>query len=145
MNIVARLKMAAVESVQRVYTTTVLEQAILINETKPEFDGDYTLVTFALSKVLGKKPDDIALALGIDMEAHYDWIVAHGVVKGFLNLTISPAYFVDYLIKGHREGEQSTSTAKKVMVEFSSPNTNKPLHFGHLRNNFLGDSVSRIL
>lgn len=145
MNIVARLKMAAVESVQRVYATTVLEQAILINETKPEFDGDYTLVTFALSKVLGKKPDDIASALGIDMEAHYDWIVAHGVVKGFLNLTISPAYFVDYLIKGHREGEQATSTAKKVMVEFSSPNTNKPLHFGHLRNNFLGDSVSRIL
>lgn len=145
MNIVARLKMAAVESVQRVYATTVLEQAILINETKPEFEGDYTLVTFALSKVLGKKPDDIAAALGIDMVAHYNWIEAHSVVKGFLNLTVSSGYYIDFLAKARGEGEQAGSTSKKVMVEFSSPNTNKPLHFGHLRNNFLGDSVSKIL
>lgn len=146
MNIVARLKMAAVESVQRVYATTVLEQAILINETKPEFEGDYTLVTFALSKVLGKKPDDIAEALGLDMVAHYDWIVAHGVVKGFLNLTIAPAYYMAFLADVEPlVGEHAGFRGKKVMVEFSSPNTNKPLHFGHLRNNFLGDSVSKIL
>jgi arginyl-tRNA synthetase len=146
MNIVARLKREAVASVQRVYTTTVPDKAVLINETNAEFEGDFTLVTFALSKVLGKKPDDIATALGTDMVAHSEWIQSFSVVKGFLNFTIAPDYYVTYLrLALPKTFAEHDATGKMVMVEFSSPNTNKPLHFGHLRNNFLGDSMSRIL
>lgn len=147
MNIVARLRLAAIEAVKRVYAVEVSEQAVLINETKPEFEGDFTIVTFALSKALGERPDEIAQALGTDLVAHNTWISAFGIVKGFLNLVIDTAYFVGYLSAEAKNTErgQLANTGKKVMVEFSSPNTNKPLHFGHLRNNFLGDSVSRIL
>lgn len=146
MNIVARLKREAVASVQRVYTTTVPEKTVLINETNPEFEGDFTLVTFALSKVLGKKPDEIATALGTDMVTHTEWIQSFSVVKGFLNFIITPEYYVTYLRDALPKAiAKPIATGKKVMVEFSSPNTNKPLHFGHLRNNFLGDSMSRIL
>lgn len=147
MNIVALLRLAAIHSVKRVYAVDVQEQAILINETKPEFEGDFTIVTFALSKALGKRPDEIAQALGEDLVAKTAWISAFGIVKGFLNLVIDSTYFVNYLhaeVNNAQRG-QLPDTGKSVMVEFSSPNTNKPLHFGHLRNNFLGDSVSRIL
>jgi arginyl-tRNA synthetase len=122
--------------------------AFQVNETKPEFEGDYTVVLFALVKSLRKSPDQLGQELGADLVAvHPEFYTAFNVIKGFLNLTVADAFWLDVLTDGYPDvnyGKHKPS-GRKVMVEYSSPNTNKPLHLGHLRNNFLGWSIAEIL
>lgn len=116
--------------------------------TKPEFEGDYTVVIFSLVKALGISPNALAHVLGEKLASKRPEVYAsHALVKGFLNLTIRDAWWISVLNQGYRLPTFgfAPSSGKKVMVEYSSPNTNKPLHLGHLRNNFLGWSIAAIL
>lgn len=119
-----------------------------VNLTRPEFEGDYTVVIFSLVKKLRMAPDALAHSLGDRLtQDHPDRYAAHALVKGFLNLVIRDTWWTSALATGYanpRHG-MATPTGRKVMVEYSSPNTNKPLHLGHLRNNFLGWSIAEIL
>ena len=115
--------------------------------TKKEFEGDITIVIFPFVKLLKQNPKDIAEKLGSYLEKQ-DYVVKYNVVSGFLNLVISDEYYLDFFesIKSNEKYGFITPTANNaVMVEYSSPNTNKPLHLGHIRNNLLGYSVSEIL
>ena len=119
-----------------------------INQTKPEFEGDYTVVVFALVKKLRKSPDGLATELGGYMVAQRPEVFsAYNVIKGFLNLTVADTYWTDLLQASSDNPRYGAHAPKgeRVMVEYSSPNTNKPLHLGHLRNNFLGWSTAEIL
>lgn len=125
----------------------VEEQAILLQPTKKDFEGFYTFVTFPYTKSLRKPPIEIGNALGQYLLDNSGVVSSFNVVQGFLNLSITESAWVEALntlALDERFGF-SPANGQSVMVEFSSPNTNKPLHLGHLRNDFLGDSVSRIL
>lgn len=147
MQLIQNLKQATADAIQAIYQVQIKSEQVLVNATKPEIEGDYTIVLFAFVKQLGKSPDELGNALGEAVMAKMPGtITAFNIVKGFLNFTISDQFWLDYL--------QSTDTSKlvtptenpkKIMVEYSSPNTNKPLHLGHLRNNFLGWSIAEIL
>jgi len=117
--------------------------------TKKEFKGDITLVIFPLVKVLKISLDDIGEKIGSHLEYFSDYVVKFNLVKGFLNLTISDQYFINELYRIDQIENYGFNTKKSdselIIVEFSSPNTNKPLHLGHIRNNILGYSVSKIL
>ena len=117
--------------------------------TKKEFKGDITLVIFSLVKVLKISLDDIGEKIGSHLEYFSDYVVKFNLVKGFLNLTISDQYFINELYRIDQIENYGFNTKKSdselIIVEFSSPNTNKPLHLGHIRNNLLGHSVSKIL
>ena len=115
--------------------------------TRKEFEGDYTLVTFPLLKISRCAPDATGNAIGGWLVEHVPEIAAFNSVKGFLNLSFSSVYWNETLadIASQADFGQLPPTGRRVMVEFSSPNTNKPLHLGHIRNNLLGDSVSRLL
>lgn len=147
MNIVNTIKSSIQKAVEVLYQKNIATDELQINETKPEFSGDYTLVTFALTKLLQKKPDEIAHEIGTYLVGSDSLFTHFEVIKGFLNLTIQDRYYIDFLSASYNNGEygETKSTAEKIMVEYSSPNTNKPLHFGHLRNIFLGHAVSAIL
>ncbi|HOZ52924.1 MAG TPA: arginine--tRNA ligase, partial [Chitinophagaceae bacterium] len=147
MNLVEEIKNAIQESIEAIYQKAVSNDALLINETKAEFEGDFTLVTFSLSKLLGKKPDEIADELGKELVDKFDLFTSYNVIKGFLNLTINHQFYISFLNDNWHNNEFGLlpSNHIKVMVEYSSPNTNKPLHFGHLRNIFLGASIANIL
>ena len=129
------------------YGKEVSEDKIVFQPTKKEFEGDYTIVVFPLAKVAGKAPDAIAAEIGDDLVAE-GLAVQYNVVKGFLNLVVDRVHFVRLLneIDSHRQYGFVKANEKSplMMIEFSSPNTNKPLHLGHIRNNLLGDSISRI-
>jgi len=119
-----------------------------INQTKPEFEGDYTIVLFALVKSLKLSPDEIGQSLGDYLVKNSDgFINGYNIIKGFLNLVIADAFWTNLLGReyANRQFGIAPRNGKKVMVEYSSPNTNKPLHLGHLRNNFLGRSTAEIL
>ena len=128
------------------YGKEVSEDKIVFQPTKKEFEGDYTIVVFPLAKVAGKAPDAIAAEIGDELVAE-GLAVRYNVVKGFLNLVVDRGYFVRLLneIDSHRQYGFVKANEKSplMMIEFSSPNTNKPLHLGHIRNNLLGDSISR--
>src|SRR5690606_3291758 len=108
--------------------------------TRKEFEGDYTVVTFPFTKIAGKKPDDIANELGEYMLEHVDDISAFNVVKGFLNLSISDTFWKKFLLKiaDNQDFGKQPKNGRRVMIEYCSPNTNKPLHLGHVRNILLG-------
>jgi arginyl-tRNA synthetase len=120
-----------------------------IQPTKPQFEGDLTLVVFSLLKSVPKKPADLAAELGDYLVEKVTAVEAYNVVQGFLNLQISASYYVDFLKRIQQDVDfgfsASTTSSPKVLVEYSSPNTNKPLHLGHIRNNLLGASVAKIL
>lgn len=122
-------------------TTTIGFQS-----TRPGFEGDVTINVFPFLKVSGKGPEQTAQGIGDYLQGALPIVERFNVVKGFLNIVIADSYWLEFL-KEAGEGDilQFPSTGQQVMVEYSSPNTNKPLHLGHLRNNFLGHSVSRIL
>ena len=119
-----------------------------VNRTRPEFEGDYTVVLFSLVKSLRKSPEELANSIGGSLtSSHPGTYSAHALVKGFLNLSVADGRWLSMLDRGYDDvcfgkGEMR---GRKVMVEYSSPNTNKPLHLGHLRNNFLGWSIAEIL
>ena len=119
-----------------------------VNRTRPEFEGDYTVVIFALVKALGKPPSEVAKSIGDRLiERHPETYASHGLVKGFLNLVITDTHWLGLLKTGYDDVcfGKGQMRGRRVMVEYSSPNTNKPLHLGHLRNNFLGWSIAEIL
>ncbi|RYY90069.1 MAG: arginine--tRNA ligase [Chitinophagaceae bacterium] len=143
MSLVARVKEVSAAAINALYGANVLAGEVLINETKPEFEGDYTVVLFALVKSLRKSPEALGQELGARLvELHPDLFTGFNVIKGFLNLTLTDAVLMDFL---QQPVFAEAMAGRKVMVEYSSPNTNKPLHLGHLRNNFLGWSVAEIL
>ena len=146
MHLVDQLKKAASEALFSLYQVSVPPSAILVNATKPEFEGNYTVVLFAFVKELKLSPDALGEALGNHLvHTHPHLFTAHNTIKGFLNLTIADAFWHGF-IHNETAGQITTApTGKTVMVEYSSPNTNKPLHLGHLRNNFLGWSIAAIL
>ncbi|HKC35292.1 MAG TPA: arginine--tRNA ligase [Chitinophagaceae bacterium] len=148
MNIAAQIRKASKDTLKELYSLIVDENDIQINETKPEFEGDYTLVLFSFIKQLKKSPEQLGKEIGDHLVKNNPGLFsAYNVIKGFLNLTVKDDYWIGFLQKNHADGNfgKNNSTGKKVMVEYSSPNTNKPLHLGHLRNNFLGWSVAEIL
>ena len=148
MSIVKQIQSAVINALSTSYHIPFTEKDFQINQTKPEFEGDYTIVLFSLVKSLKKSPDEIGTELGktlINNNPHL--FTSFNIIKGFLNLVVDDQYWIALLQKNHNDicyGKHALN-GKKVMVEYSSPNTNKPLHLGHLRNNFLGWSVAEIL
>ena len=137
----------ASEAIQALYGAAVPAETLQVAVTRKEFEGDYTLVTFPLLKITHSAPDATGNAIGQWLVANVPEIAAYNSVKGFLNLSFSPVYWDETLseIAADSAFGALPATGKRIMVEFSSPNTNKPLHLGHIRNNLLGDSVSRLL
>ena len=121
--------------------------SLQVQVTRKEFEGDFTLVVFALLRLSHSSPEDTGRAIGDWLTANVPEIAGYNCVKGFLNLNLSPLYWNTLFTSIASDPSFGTfpSTGKRVMVEFSSPNTNKPLHLGHIRNNLLGDSVSNVL
>ena len=121
---------------------------IELQPTKKEFKGDYTFVVFPLAKELKKNPKEIAEKLGKNLLKNYDFIKDFNVIGGFLNLNLKDEYFIEFIKQNYNQEnfgiQQPDPHRKKLMVEYSSPNTNKPLHLGHIRNNLLGYSISKI-
>ncbi len=122
--------------------------SILVQKTRKEFKGDFTVVVFPFTKLLRKPPEGIGKLLGEALVEKLEDIESYNVIKGFLNLNLKVDYWLDFFIEHHSDvyfGYSEPKEERPVVVEFSSPNTNKPLHLGHIRNNLLGDSVSRVL
>ena len=142
------IQSATIKSLEELFSRPFSTKDFQINETKPEFEGDYTIVIFALVKTLKKSPEVIGKELGEHLLKNCpDFFSGYNVIKGFLNLEIADGKLVTLLQKNYNDvcfGKKPLNH-KKIMVEYSSPNTNKPLHLGHLRNNFLGWSVAEIL
>ena len=116
-----------------------------VQQNKSEFEGDFTIVTFPLVKVLKKSPNHIAMELGDALSTQSNFVESYNVVKGFLNLSINNEAFVQNFKEIKTQFDVKEDKNQTVMVEYSSPNTNKPLHLGHIRNNLLGFSVAQIL
>lgn len=147
MGIVAAIQSAVHQQIRTLYQTDFPASSVLVNETKPEFEGDYTVVLFALVKPLKKSPEALGQELGAALvSAHPELFSSFNVIKGFLNLTIAEAWWLQFLDQHANNAGfgYHPANGQKVMVEYSSPNTNKPLHLGHLRNNFLGWSIAEI-
>lgn len=147
MSIVWTIKEATAKAIEALYGQAVAATEITVSGTKPEFVGDYTVVLFSFVKSLRTSPDALGQALGTYLvENNKKLFIGFNLIKGFLNLTVTDQFFITFLQQQHNgEPILKTGTSQKVMVEYSSPNTNKPLHLGHLRNNFLGWSVAEIL
>ena len=119
--------------------------ALEVQKTNPDHEGDFTIVTFPLVKILKKSPDLIAMELGDALSTQTDFVGSYNVVKGFLNLKIKNSFFLSNFNSVKENFDKIEDKNQTVMVEYSSPNTNKPLHLGHIRNNLLGFSVAQIL
>jgi arginyl-tRNA synthetase len=147
MDFLTALKSRFIEGVAACFDLQMEEVDVLLNETRKEFKGDYTFVIFSLVKTLKKSPVDIGNQLGTWFLANEPMIISHETVQGFLNVTLADTFWLKILedIRGAENFGYAPHNGKKVLVEFSSPNTNKPLHLGHIRNILLGWSCSRIL
>lgn len=147
MSLINIIKLRTKEAIETLYNISIDESAITVNVTKPEFEGDYTIVLFALLKSLKKSPDALGNELGKYLVDNNPYIFqSYNIIKGFLNLVIADNYWINFLSDNYSNaafGKQQISH-KKIMVEYSSPNTNKPLHLGHLRNIFLGWSAAEL-
>lgn len=144
----AKITNALLNGSNELFSCEIDSKNIQIQKTRKEFTGDYTLVTFPFAKLMKLSPDAAAEKIGIFLCDKITEIKDFNVVKGFLNLELSSDYWLDTLKSistNENFGFATKPTGKTIMVEFSSPNTNKPLHLGHLRNNFLGYSVAQIL
>ena len=142
----AQLVPALQAAFQQLFNASIDAKQFSFQPTRPEFEGDVTINVFPFLKLTGKGPEQTATAIGEHLKANLSIVERFNVVKGFLNIVITDSYWLDFLKEaGETDILQFPSNGKKVMVEYASPNTNKPLHLGHLRNIFLGYSVSRIL
>ncbi|MCB9169127.1 MAG: arginine--tRNA ligase [Flavobacteriales bacterium] len=142
----ARLVPAIVEAFRSLFGAALPQDRLAFQTTRPEFEGDVTINVFPFLKLSGKGPEQTAEAVGSHLQEHVVEVERFNVIKGFLNLVITEDYWSDFLVEAAQTDILTfPPTGREVMVEYSSPNTNKPLHLGHLRNNFLGHSVSRIL
>ncbi len=148
MSLVSEIKEATAKALEDIFKLPAFADDVLVNITKPEFEGDYTVVLFSYIKRFKASPEVLGQQIGSYLtENNGSLFTAFNVIKGFLNLTIADHYFTDFLAanKDVHTLIKPAASSIKVMVEYSSPNTNKPLHLGHLRNNFLGWSVAEIL
>jgi arginyl-tRNA synthetase len=142
------IKPIVAKALKELYRQDFSENDLTVSITKPEFEGDYTIVLFSFVKQLKKSPEDIGRELGEQLLRNESpFIRSYNVIKGFLNLTIEDPFWTEFLHINHAVAKFGflSPNHRNVMVEYSSPNTNKPLHLGHLRNNFLGWSVAEIL
>lgn len=148
MSVVTRIKEVTAAAIHQLYQVELAPQEVLVNATKPEFEGDYTVVLFAFVKQLKKSPDALGQELGqYIVTTHPQLFTAYNIIKGFLNITVADSYWLQFVNEQYSNVSfgHAPQNGQKVMVEYSSPNTNKPLHLGHLRNNFLGRSIAEIL
>ena len=149
MNIETGLRNSAIKAIEQLYGQTVTEQTVQFQKTRAGFEGHLTLVVFPFLKISRKRPDETAREIGEWMKANDDAVADYNAVGGFLNLILGPAVWTRLLNSIHTDphyGErQADSQSPLVMIEYSSPNTNKPLHLGHVRNNLLGWSLAQIM
>ena len=149
MKIEQQLQQAAIEAVKALYGADVTAEQITLQKTKKEFEGHLTLVVFPLLKISRKKPADTAAEIGQWLCDNTKLISAYNAVAGFLNLVIAPAQWVALLeeinANEHYGIQHPTDESPLVMIEYSSPNTNKPLHLGHVRNNLLGWALAKVV
>ncbi len=149
MNIETKLRVAVADAIQKLYATAVDSQTIQVGVTRKDQKGDYTVVVFPLLKISKKNPDQTGKELGECIVSALPEVAGFEVVKGFLNLTLSKEYWANILNAAASDADYGFTKAKAdsplVMIEYSSPNTNKPLHLGHIRNNLLGYSLSRLI
>ncbi|MFY0688517.1 MAG: arginine--tRNA ligase [Cyclobacteriaceae bacterium] len=143
----SQLKVALGNAFKAAFDHELSQEQLVFQPTRKDFEGTHTFVTFPYLKLTKKSPEETGKLLGENLIMNTSLIKSYNVVKGFLNLELSENVWLDLLdhVYNQQNIGQLPNNEQKVMVEFSSPNTNKPLHLGHLRNNFLGDSVSRIL
>ncbi len=148
MSVSFELKSITATAIKELYQVDISSENIQVNETKPEFEGDYTVVLFAFVKQLKQSPDAVGNAIGNYLKTHFSNLVKDfNIIKGFLNIVVQGGFWLDFLNENATNTNYGFRPVKqdKVMIEYSSPNTNKPLHLGHLRNNFLGWSIAEIL
>jgi len=148
MSILIKLQKAVVNTLINIYNQPFTDKDFQINQTKPEFKGDYTVVLFSLLKTTKKSPEELGQELGSELIKNEPALFeSFNIIKGFLNIVVADNFWLELVNDHYRDicfGKHAIN-GKKVMVEYSSPNTNKPIHLGHLRNNFLGWSVAEIL
>ena len=149
MKIESQIMSAAIEAVKALYGQDVPEKMVQLQKTRSEFEGNLTLVVFPFVKMALKSPEQTGQELGDYLVAHCEAVSSYNVVKGFLNLVIAPAAWLSMLAdidSDEHYGEKAADAQSPlVMIEYSSPNTNKPLHLGHVRNNLLGWSLAQIM
>ena len=140
MSLVQKIKEAAAQAIETIHKMIITPDDIQVNQTKPEFEGAYTVVLFGLVKQLKQSPDALGQALGEYMVHHNkELFTGYNVIKGFLNLNVADHYLTSFLTAQYNLASPAVikPSNRKVIVEYASPNTNKPLHLGHLRNIFL--------
>ncbi|MBP5365003.1 MAG: arginine--tRNA ligase [Bacteroidales bacterium] len=149
MNIENKLQQAVAEAVEKLYGQAVSPESIQVNVTRKDQNGDYTVVVFPLLKISKKAPDATSAEIGEYIIGNVKEVASYEAVKGFLNLTLSKVYWAEILNAAAADDKygfiEAAPDAPLVMIEYSSPNTNKPLHLGHIRNNLLGFSLSRLI
>mgnify|MGYP006279833889 CR=1 FL=1 len=136
------------KAVENLYQLKISEAEVQIQKTKKEFEGDVTIVVFPFTRAAKKPPQQIGEEVGHFLKEHLDFISTYNVIKGFLNLSVSTAYWTDFLqknLQNEHYGIEEVQQGAPVVIEYSSPNTNKPLHLGHVRNILLGYSIAEIL
>ncbi|MDA3943344.1 MAG: arginine--tRNA ligase [Bacteroidetes bacterium] len=142
------LSSAFIKAYELLYQKNPAVKFVIFQKTRPEFEGDYTLVVFPFTKELKKSPEQIATEIGQQMVSSTAVLSSFNVIKGFLNLVIDDIYWLEFFKKeaaNESFGLLKKEDRQKVVIEYSSPNTNKPLHLGHIRNNLLGWSVAEIM
>ena len=150
MTIEEKIIQAVVAGVKALYDADVTADQVQLQKTKKEFEGHLTVVVFPFVKIARKKPEDVAAELGKYLQDNaQDVVASYNVVKGFLNIVVSPASWIQLLNEISADEKfgfkEATNDSPLVMIEYSSPNTNKPLHLGHMRNNLLGSALARII
>ena len=149
MNLEITLAQSVAEAIKQLYGAEVATEKIQLQKTRKEFEGDFTLVVFPFLALSKKRPEETAQEIGEQLKNNLPIISSFNVVKGFLNLAIAPSYWVELLKHIDATDKWGTTPVTEqsplVMVEYSSPNTNKPLHLGHIRNNLLGYALSNII
>lgn len=149
MSIEQIIRQQIIEAVAKNYSQQIDPSVVQLQNTRKEFEGDLTLVVFPFVRMSKKSPEQTAAEIGDYLQKQVDEVEKYNVVKGFLNLVISPGYWITQLKTASSTDDfgliPATENSKLVMVEYSSPNTNKPLHLGHIRNNLLGFSLGEIL
>ncbi len=148
MNLEKQLTEAVIKAVKAVYDADITPEQVSLQKTRPDFEGHLTLVTFPLLRISKRKPEDTGEDIALWLVENTDLVATFNIVKGFLNLIIAPQKWVELLDSIHADAHYgltaSTEESPLVMIEYSSPNTNKPLHLGHVRNNLLGWAVAQI-
>ena len=148
MNLETQLTQGVITAIQKLYNQTIDGSLVQFQKTKKEFEGDITLVVFPFVKIARKSPEQTAEQLAAELKNQYPMIRSYNIIKGFLNLSIDSSYWLSELEIMHAESRFGTKmpdeNADLMMIEYSSPNTNKPLHLGHIRNNLLGFSIAEI-